>query len=161
MATIIVEDGSQVAGANSYMTEAELVTYAADRGVTLTGDTSVLLIQAMDYIEGLNFKGYKTIVDQNLEWPRSYVVIDGWNEVDSDEIPQALKNGLAATAIAIDQGNSPLQVYQRSTVREKVDVLEVEYQAGSSSQNIDPNISNALKDLLRSGGSSGFPVHRG
>lgn len=34
--TIIVEDGSIVANANSYVTAEELVAYAADRGVTIT-----------------------------------------------------------------------------------------------------------------------------
>lgn len=161
MATIIVEDGSQVAGANSYITESELVTYAADRGVTLSGDTSVLLIKAMDYIEGLSYKGIKTLYDQPLKWPRAYVQIDSWNVLENNEIPVQLKNGLAAVAIAIDQGSGPLQVQERSTLREKVDVLEVEYAVGSSSQSIDPNITNALKDLLANGGSSGFPVRRG
>ena len=44
MATITV-------GENSYVTETELSTYATDRGVTISGDTSVLLIKAMDFIE--------------------------------------------------------------------------------------------------------------
>ena len=47
MATIVVEDGTGTnAAANSYVTEAELTTYAADRGVTLTAATDVLLIKA-------------------------------------------------------------------------------------------------------------------
>ena len=39
MATIVVEDGTGTnAAANSYVSEADLTTYAADRGVTLTAD---------------------------------------------------------------------------------------------------------------------------
>ena len=78
MATIIVEDGSVVAGANSYVTEAELTTYAADRGITLTAATDVLLIKAMDYIESLSFIGTKFSEGQSLQWPRSNVYIDGF-----------------------------------------------------------------------------------
>ena len=44
MTTIIVEDGTVVPGANSYASEAELTTYAADRGITLTAATDVMQI---------------------------------------------------------------------------------------------------------------------
>ena len=41
MATIIVEDGSGLTTSNSYVTEAEVSTWATDRGITLT-DSSTL-----------------------------------------------------------------------------------------------------------------------
>ena len=37
MATIVVETGSGSTAANSYASEAELATYASDRGLTVTG----------------------------------------------------------------------------------------------------------------------------
>jgi hypothetical protein len=161
MATIIVEDGSNVSGANSYITEAELATYAADRGITLTGVGSELIILSMDYIEALSYKGIKTEEEQPLQWPRYNVIVDSYY-VESDEIPKELKQGQLATAVAIDQGNSPLNTIGRSTKREKVDVLEVEYMTGSTLNTIDPNISNSLYKLLN-GGSNGtsFTVYRG
>ena len=76
MATIVVEDGTGLASSNSYVSEADFATYAADRGVTITGTSAVLLIQAMDSIEEENFKGNKYTDAQALQWPRDGVYID-------------------------------------------------------------------------------------
>lgn len=51
---IVVEDGTGVSGANSFVSLADARTYAADRGVTLSEDDaalSPLLHKAMDYLE--------------------------------------------------------------------------------------------------------------
>jgi len=50
MATIIVEDGSGLTTSNSYVTEAEVSTWATDRGITLTDTVAVLIIKGMDYL---------------------------------------------------------------------------------------------------------------
>ena len=159
--TIIVEDGSNVENANSYVTEAELSEYATARGITLTTSSEQLIVLSMDYIEALEYKGIKTEEDQPLQWPRYNVIVDNY-WIDSDEIPKELKQGQLATAVAIDQGNSPLQLIERTTKREKVDVLEVEYSDGSARTTIDPNITNSLKKLLKGGsGGTSFTVSRG
>ena len=153
MATIIIEDGTVVPGANSYASEAELTTYAADRGVVLTAATDVLLIKAMDYIESLSFIGSKGSEGQPLQWPRKDVYIDGFY-AGSTTIPAALKTGQIATALAIDSENSPLANVERATKREKVDVIEVEYMDNAAAQTIVKSITAALRKLLVSGGSS-------
>ena len=153
MATIIVEDGTVVAGANSYASESELINYASDRGVVLTAATDVLLIKAMDYIESLSFIGTKFSEGQALQWPRDKVYIDGYY-VESTTIPSALKTGQIATALAIDSDNSPLATVGRSTKREKVDVIEVEYMDSAAAQPIVKTINAAMRKLLVSGGSS-------
>lgn len=159
--TIIVEDGSIVTGANSYVTELELTAFATARGVALTADEEVLLISAMDYIESLSFKGYKISRDQPLQWPRVSVIVDGFN-LDSNSIPQDLKNGLMQCAIAIDQGNNPLQDAPRSTKREKVGELEVEYMDSASSVVINKKILTSLQKLLAGGGGNASgAVYRG
>ncbi len=53
---IVVEDGTQVAGANSYVSESDLTTYASDRGVALSETESVLIIKAMDYLNTLRYQ---------------------------------------------------------------------------------------------------------
>jgi len=153
MATIIIEDGTVVPGANSYVTEAELTTYAADRGITLTAATDVLLIKAMDYIESLSFIGTKYSKGQALQWPRSNVYIDGFYFVPTI-IPPALQTGQIATALAIDSENSPLATVERATKREKVDVIEVEYMDNAAAQTIVKTITAALRKLLVNAGSS-------
>jgi len=155
MATIIVETGSIVAGANSYVSTATLTTYAADRGVTLTGDLTVLLLKAMDYVDNLPFKGIKSTKDQPLQWPRLSVYVDGY-PVNGTEIPSILKNGLMECAIAIFQNNDPLQNSPIAIKRQKVDVIEVEYADGAAQYEINRRVMNYLKKLL--GSTSGGNV---
>ena len=150
MATIIVEDGSIVANANSYVSEAELSTYAADRGITLSGTPNQLIIKSMDYTESRNFIGDKYTQGQSLQWPRDNAYIDGF-EVGTDTIPQELKNAQLATAISIDAGVDPSATIERATKREKLDVLEVEYQDNAASFEIIRSINNAFSKLIRGG----------
>jgi len=159
--TITVEDGSIVTGANSYVSEADLTTYATARGITLTTDAEQLLIRAMDYIESLSYKGDKFTRDQPLQWPRDGVVVDGY-VVDADEIPNELKNGLMETAIAIDNGQDPLADIARETKSETVGPISVTYSDRAASTTIVRKISSSLRKLL-SGGISGtqFNVGRG
>ena len=70
MATIVVETGAGLTNSNSYVSESDLATYAADRGVTISGTAAVLLIQAMDYLESKNFNGTKSHITQATQWPR-------------------------------------------------------------------------------------------
>lgn len=151
MATITVENGTIVTNANSYVTTTELNNYASDRNITISGDASELLIQAMDYIESLDFIGVKYTNDQSLQWPRTGVIIDGYDQ-DIDSIPQILKNGQMATAIAIDAGNGPLIDLPRNVKRKRVGELEVEYMDGSSSVVVSRTINAQLHKLLQSGG---------
>ena len=141
-----------MASANSYVTEAELTTYATARGVTLVLGAEQLLIAAMDYIEAQNFIGTKQTAAQGLQWPRTSVYIDGYY-VESTTIPADLKNAEMATAIAIDEGNGPQNVLCPAVKKEKVDTIEVEYQDGAMSRSIDPKIGASLKKLIVSGGS--------
>jgi len=161
MATIIMKIGTVVPGANSYVTEAELTTYAADRGITLTAATDVLLIKAMDYIESLSFIGDKHKEAQPLQWPRDEVYIDRYY-IERETIPKELKKGVYTAALAIDAELDPLRIIERATKREKVDVIEVEYMDSAASQTIVRTISSALYKILRPGGhgSSAFRVVR-
>lgn len=158
--TITVEDGSIVADANSYVDEADLTAFASARGITLTTDEEQLLIRAMDYIEYLYYKGTKVSEDQSLQWPRTGVYIDGY--LFSDEaIPKEIKEAQMQCAIAIDQGNDPLQDLDRKVVREKVGNLEVQYSESSVVSVINKKIMNTIKKLLASGNGYVLDVTKG
>lgn len=157
--TITIEDGTGVTGANSYATEAELALYAADRGIDLTTAEGVLLIKAMDYIESLDYTGTKATQAQPLQWPRASVMIDGYS-IGSNEIPAELVNGLLAAAVSIDQGVNPLADIERSTKREKVGDLEIEYADGAASVAINKTIKSAMRKILTSAGGATFVVSR-
>lgn len=158
--SIVVEDGSLVLNANSYVSEAELSAYATARGITISGDTEQLLIRAMDYLESQSFLGDKYTEEQALQWPRVNVVIDGYL-VDADEIPKELKTSQIEIALSIDNGVDPQANIARAQSRVKVGELEVEYEPGQSST-IVKKISNSLRKLLKSaGGGISFIVDRG
>lgn len=76
----LVEDGTGVAGANSYASVAFADAYFAERGnavwaaIDLDADKEVLLIQATDYIETIysrRFIGEMVAMQQPLSWPRN------------------------------------------------------------------------------------------
>lgn len=151
---LTVETGTGSASANSYISEADFATYAADRGVTVTGTDTELLITAMDYIEQQPFKGYKGSKAQALQWPRGNVDIDGYY-VDIDEIPQLLKDALCEVALGVDAGNNPLSTEDRATKKEKVGDIEVEYMDGSRNSTYLKAAEYKLSKLLK-GGSMGI-----
>jgi hypothetical protein len=159
MATIIVEDGSIVPNANSYVDVSDLEAYAADRGVALNAsDLTTLLIRAMDYIEAQNFKGIKMRGDQSLQWPRSSVWIDAY-QVAGNEIPNILKDAEMEAAISIDQSVDPLANIDRLESSVTVGPISVSYEKGGNATPIVRKISAKLNKLLLSTGGS-FTVGR-
>lgn len=93
---LIIEDGTEVANANSYTTDAEFVAYAAARGYSIgatEADRDILQLKAMDYLSSVesSFKGTRTTSTQSLSYPRYDVYLHGYL-IDSDAIPQELKN---------------------------------------------------------------------
>lgn len=149
MATITV-------GENSYVTEAELTAYATDRGVTLTGASDMLLIQAMDYIETRVYQGTKTDEAQALEWPRTGTIYA------DDEIPQPLKNAQMTAAMLYDAGEDPLGTLgPRVTQETVVGAVSVSYSDTGNQSNIYTKLNALLRPLLGSAGGSQFEVRRG
>lgn len=154
MAVIIVEDGSIVADANSYVSEVELTVYASDRGVTLAAPADQLIIKSMDYIESLDYIGEKKTQTQPLQWPRTGAYIDGFLFPD-DEIPDDLKAAQMALCVSIDSGVDPMATVGRATKKEKVDVIEVEYMDNASAVPFITSVNSSLSKLLAGGGIGG------
>lgn len=103
--TLIVESGAGVANANSYKAAADLVAYAAPRGVTLTDvQAEALLVKAMDRMAGLDYIGQRATRDQALDWPRYCVCIDGYTYL-STELPKQLGDAQLALALAANSAD--------------------------------------------------------
>ena len=92
---LIVEDGSLVESANSWVSRETFIAYALARGVTVADDaeTDAKLIKACDYINGLepNLKGCLVERDQATAYPRSGLEIEGWYWTASEIPRQVLK----------------------------------------------------------------------
>lgn len=164
---LVIENGSLVAGANSYVSVAEARAYAAARASTFPADDTeaeAALIVAMDYLEGFRdqFKGKKVDpATQALQWPRTGVQIDGW-DVPADHIPKELKAAQMQLAVESAAGTDLMPTGDgREVIREKVDVLETEYApgAGGAPQPVLAKVRALLAPLL-SAGFGGIKVTR-
>jgi len=155
-------------GVNSYITEAEFATYAADRGITITGTPSVLLINAWDYLAALEdqWQGVRSVLTQLGAWPRVPVYLYGQLLADG-AIPQQLKDAQAQLGIEADTQSLMPTIgpgSKGSVTSEKVDVIEVKYAekpGGGNSLPIFVAVNALLKPLFRlAGGGSNFNVTR-
>lgn len=157
---LVIENGSLVAGATSYVSVAEARAYAAARASTFPADDTegnaaaeVALIVAMDYLESLraDFKGRKVNpATQALQWPRQGVEIDGW-DVSISTIPNELKFAQIQLATEAANGTDLMPTGDgREVIREKVDVLETEYRpgAGGAPQPVLVKVQALLAPLL-------------
>jgi hypothetical protein len=146
---IVVEDGTLVSGANSYITLAEFKAWADDRGITYGTDSAISqqLYRAHDYFEGLKFKGLKADENQAMQWPRDQVLIDGY-AVDSNEIPKEVKTALyELIKIEID-GDSKLSPSEREVTSEQVDSIKITYKDNSGMKRSTPALERALRKLV-------------
>lgn len=105
---IIVEDGSGIANANSYVTVDEVRQYAAQRGVSLPSDDDAvasMIIKATDYLESFacKYQGRKTDCEQSLQWPRTGVVMC-CDDYPSNAIPKQLKSAQASAVLIQNEG---------------------------------------------------------
>lgn len=133
----IVEDGTVVQGATSYIDVAYFESYWADRNVVMlesAAQKQAALIVATQYVDN-NFKfvGNRAKEDQPRSWPRSYAETP-YRAIDADEIPTELKDAVAEYARR--QLTEPLQpdvdqtgqLTRRRQTLEGVGSIEVEYQ---------------------------------
>ena len=155
---LIIEDGSNVSGAESFATVAELTTYATNHGLTIAAteaENEVLLRKAAAYLNSIEnkYQGYRTYYDvgQSLCFPR-----DGIYEFDREiygEIPQRLKD--AQCQLAVDANTNDLLAAGdgREVVEKKVGPLTTKWNAtgttapqypssrgGQTSQYLPPNL---------------------
>lgn len=148
---LTIENGTQVSGANSYISLAEFKAWADARSITYGADSVVegQILRAMDYIESLAFQGFKLTRGQALQWPRSNVVIDGF-AAPVDEIPVYLKNAVyEATKVEID-GDSKLAASDRQVTSEQVGEIAITYKDSASMKRETPALTAALRKLTAS-----------
>lgn len=158
---IVVEDGTGLANADSYVSQAFVVAYALQRGVTFPSDVTGIpyLVKAMDYIESnaYNFVGEPSTTTQALSFPRmwpvtsplltnsysinapfgAYGVLTVLPQIPTlvaNEVPLPIQNAQAALAILSFQGNDLMPSDNGQFVLvEKVGPLQTNYSERLSS----------------------------
>ncbi len=113
---LIVEDGTGLSTAESYISVADASTYFTNRGVTAWAaldegeaetNREAYLRLATDYMIQMfrnRWEGVRYTEDQALDWPRMGVVRDSW-QVDTDEIPEEVKRACAELALKASSGS--------------------------------------------------------
>jgi hypothetical protein len=165
--TLIIEDGSGVPGAESYVTAEELDAFAlAYWGAALTGTEAVkeaALRRAGAYLNGLSWMGQKTNGrdGQSMAWPRAWVMdIDGY-PVATDEIPEEVKQAqfiLARAEITEAGALSPTVTPSKQKTLVAVEGIRWEAAgAGSTATSARAHVTDAmdrLKGLVRAVGTA-------
>jgi hypothetical protein len=163
---LTVEDGTGLTNAESYLSVADTDTYLANHGnPTVWSSASTaqkeeslrLATQYLDAQYGARWKGRRSNEDQRLNWPREGVVDADAYVIDTDEMPQALKDACAEMAYRHRNGEpmlADLESSDRSIKRERVKAgpveEEKEYFGAKPTQKRYPLVDLLLRPLLRS-----------
>lgn len=130
--SIIVEDGSIVSSANSYLSISDCNNILYDFGYDElpVGKEEPYIKQACIYIDSFRakFKGCKSNIDQSLQFPRYDLIIDGILQ-DSDVIPQCVKIAQALAANELRNGNNLYSTNKtgQQILSKTVDVVSITY----------------------------------
>lgn len=162
-----VEDGTGLSNADSYASLAEANLYHANHGNVDWSDIDAttkeqLLRKATDYMVAqyrLQYAGYRRYSTQSLDWPRLYVpLIDSLSAnvfpqyVDFDIVPTTVKNACAELALKACTAIL-MQDLTQGVIREKVDVIEVEYDKFSPQQTRYEQIDAMLSVFFKQQGN--------
>ncbi len=153
---MILEDGSGVEGANSYVSEDTFTTYCDDRGITpADGDIEPALVRAttaIDAMYGSRFPGSKTNGrDQALLWPRTGATDADGEEIADDEIPVEIMNAVFEAAVRelTSPGSMQPDLERGGSIKRlKAGSVEVEYGANAIAGTAYTIIDGILAGLL-------------
>jgi len=125
---LIVEDGSGVAEAESYVSvEAAGVFFSAR---DLAPPAEGLLRRAMDYLETLSWAGRVAEGTQPLAFPRAGLTNRNGAPLGADLVPPELVRAQLWLAYYIGQGTDPGAPAALNVRREKVGPIDTEYAVG-------------------------------
>jgi len=159
----VVETGSGVPNANSYASVSAADGYVADRGIagwsTLTNTLKEqALINATDYLEATYrdaWKGNRITATQSLSWPRSNVIVDGFL-LDANIVPLPVVYACVEMAVRAAGGETLIADQGQRVKREKIDVIEIEYQDYSDPTQRYPFVNRMLAAYLVSSSDGSF-----
>jgi hypothetical protein len=166
--SLIVEDGSIVAGAESYVSVAAADAYHAARNNAAWAalpnpDKEAALRKATDYMQQtyrLRWRGARTNTTQSLDWPRfgCYVEDISYGRypfyVPTTVVPAEVQH--ACAELALKASTAELNVdLDRETASEKVGSIQVDYVPGGPQYRRYRAIDQMLKVYLASTGISG------
>ena len=98
---VIVEDGTIVENANSYVDVTFVDTYATafgyDTWAGTTEEKEAAVLKSAIYVDSKNYVGGIVSGVQEMSWPRTGAIVNGFL-IDTDIIPTKIKNAQAEAA---------------------------------------------------------------
>lgn len=161
MPTVVVETGSLVAGANSFVTRAEVAAYAENRGYAFTAADALLdgaVIRAGDYLKNETrfvYRGARRTATQTMPWPREGASYYRGPDIPNDNIPQCLKDAQCELAYRSLAGTNLQPDLSRGgrIKRQRVDVIEREFFDDAPSETTILAVLGILAPILTSSGA--------
>ena len=153
--SLIIESGNGDSNSESYVDESYVDAYFLKRGLTQWASLTnreQLIIRAMDYIENnYTYQGTKLVSTQSLQFPR---LING-----ETVYPIALKNAVCELALKSNEEDL-LADTDKTTIREKVGTLEVEYDPNQDNIKSYNYVNKLLAPYLVSTSSFSYSISR-
>lgn len=159
---IVVETGSGLPNADSYVSVAEADTYhlaftsgTAWSSATTTDKERALRVatQFIDTRYGPRFQGRRVDLQQSLQWPRAWVTDNDGFDIASDVVPTKVRHAtceLARRALSADLvTDSKTGEIRRTLVEIGPIKKEVEYESGQSEQVLYTIVEDLLFPLLQ------------
>jgi hypothetical protein len=148
---LIVEDGTGLVDAESYVSIVDCGTYCTAHGLSAwTGADAVkeaALRNATQYIDtNYSFKYEKTYVDQALEFPRYYWEWD-------DPVMNRVRAACCELAVKALSGSLYTDVVAQQTIKVKVGPIEKTTTPSASGQVNYKQVDSLLKGVILGGGS--------
>lgn len=166
---LIVEDGSGLANAESYLSVVDATAHHLKMGskeawgaVGNEATKEALLRQGANYLRDRylgQWLGEATVSAQRLDWPRAGATSRTGASIASNVVPEEVK--AACAELALKAASTSLMPDATQTVkREKVGPIEVEYNEFSPSSPVFIAIDAMLAALLKPGFASGINMPR-
>jgi len=156
--SIVVEDGTGLETANSYISLTDANTYHSDRANTswaaaTEAARNAALIKAAQWLDGRyrdRWRGYRKTDDQTLDWPRYNAYDSDGYAVDSDAAPARITYAQAEAALAIIDGTDLNPSLDRGGKirREQVGPISTEYFDGAPARVVLTTVSDLVNGYL-------------
>lgn len=158
--SLIVEDGTGLANAESYISVAAADTRHSNNGMTnwatlQTSDKEAALRRATNFMEQAfreRWKGMRLHKGQALSWPRWNLLVDGY-PVDPNSIPAEVASACADLALKAASGDLNADLTQM-VVEKGVGPLRKVFNRNSPERTRYPSIEMALAPFLTSTGAN-------
>lgn len=162
---IVVEDGTIVDGANSYVSESDFGTYCDDRGLTpADGDAEAALIRASQWVDNTyrnRFPGYRVNGrEQTMEWPRSVAYDASCFLIADDVVPDEVIKAVCEAALRelTEAGSLAPDLERGGSIQQlQAGSVSITYGSNAAANTSFQAIDGILSGLI--GSSNGFTAN--